>query len=136
MHVRTHADGHPFCSCTSQLREQFSVYTYSDSLVHTRLPSEYFNFPKISLALSSFHSQPAPACLPACLLVRLAVSWGDRSMKQPSAPASIVGTAKPFSGEITEALVKSHRLLVDHFFFYFLLKWKGEGWGWRGFGLR
>jgi len=38
-------------------------------------------------------------------------------MKQPSAPASVVGTANPFSGEITEALVKSHRhwLAISHF---------------------
>lgn len=40
-----HTHSHTF---TSQLGEQFSVYTYSDSLVHNRLPSEYFNFPKIS----------------------------------------------------------------------------------------
>lgn len=46
-------------------------------------------------------------------------------MKQPSAPASVVGTANPFSGEITEALVKSHRHLVDHFPFPF--KRKGGG---------
>lgn len=30
---------------TSCLREQFSVYTFSDSLVHAQLPSESFNFP-------------------------------------------------------------------------------------------
>lgn len=53
-------------------------------------------------------------------------------MKQPSAPASIVGTAKPFSGEITEALVKSHRLLVDHFFFLFPFKMEGGGLGLEG----
>lgn len=46
-------------------------------------------------------------------------------MKQPSAPASVVGTANPFSGEITEALVKSHRRLVGHFPFPF--KRKGGG---------
>ena len=44
-------------------------------------------------------------------------------MKQPSAPASVVGTANAFSGEITEALVKSHRHLVGHF--PFPLKRKG-----------
>lgn len=47
-------------------------------------------------------------------------------MKQPSAPASIVGTAKPFSGEITEALVKSHRHLVDHFFSISFLNGRGR----------
>lgn len=46
-------------------------------------------------------------------------------MKQPSAPASVVGTANPFSGEITEALVKSNRRLVGHFPFPF--KRKGGG---------
>lgn len=45
-------------------------------------------------------------------------------MKHLSAPASIVGTANPFSGEITEALVKSHEHLVGHFF-PFPLKWGG-----------
>lgn len=63
--------------------------------------SECFNFLKISLSLSSFHSQPAPACL----FLRLVVSWGDRTTKQLPVPESIVGTASPFSGEITEALV-------------------------------
>lgn len=120
---------HTCCVCihtfTRQLGEQFSVYTYSDSLVHTQPPSQHFNFPKISRALSGFHSQPAPACL--YHTVRLAVSWEDRSMKQPLAPASIVGTAKAFSGEITEALVKSHRHLVGHFPFPF----KGGGRGTR-----
>lgn len=38
-------------------------------------------------------------------------------MKQPLAPASVVGTANPFSGEITKASVKSHRHLVGHFLF-------------------
>lgn len=47
-------------------------------------------------------------------------------MKQPSAPASIVGTANPFSGEITEALVKSHRHLVGHFPFPFKRKAGGR----------
>lgn len=51
-------------------------------------------------------------------------------MKQPSAPASVVGTANPFSGEITEALVKSHRHLVGHFPFPFKRK-GGEGGGRR-----
>lgn len=46
-------------------------------------------------------------------------------MKQPSAPASVVGTANLFSGEITEALVKSHRHLVGHIPFPF--KRKGGG---------
>ena len=54
-------------SSTRQLKEQFSVYTYNDSLVHTRLPSEYFNFPKISLALSRFQPASRLQLQPACL---------------------------------------------------------------------
>lgn len=50
-------------------------------------------------------------------------------MKQPLAPASVVGTANPFSGEITEALVKSHRHLVGHFPFPFKKKKGGGGEG-------
>lgn len=46
-------------------------------------------------------------------------------MKKPSAPASVVGTANPFSGEIMEALVKSQRHFVGHFPFPF--KSKGRG---------
>lgn len=48
-------------------------------------------------------------------------------MKKPSAPASVVGTASPFSGEIIEALVKSQRHLVGHFPFPFKSKGKGGG---------
>lgn len=48
-------------------------------------------------------------------------------MKQPSVPASVVGTASPFSGEITKALVKSHRHLVDHFPFPFKMGGAQDG---------
>lgn len=48
-------------------------------------------------------------------------------MKQPSAPASVLGTANAFSGEITEALVKSHRQLVGHFPFPFKSKGTRQG---------
>lgn len=50
-------------------------------------------------------------------------------MKQPSAPASVLGTASAFSGEITEALVKSHRQLVGHFPFPFKSKGTRQGLG-------
>lgn len=39
-----------------------------------------------------------------------------------------MGTANPFSGEITEALVKSHSHLVGHFQFPFEIKGgRGQG---------
>lgn len=82
----------------------------------------------ISLALSSFHSQPASQPANYSLPARLAVSWGDRSMKQPLAPASVMGTANSSSGEITTALVKSHRHLVGHFLFPFKEKRLGGRW--------
>lgn len=56
-------------------------------------------------------------------------------MKQPSAPASVLGTASAFSGEITEALVKSHRQLVGHFPFPFKSKGTRQGLG-GGIGVK
>lgn len=65
---RTRACTHKGSHSPANAQGQFSVYTYRDSLVHTRLPSEYFNFPKISLVWLSPQpvSQPAGLLLPAC----------------------------------------------------------------------
>lgn len=74
---RTRACTHKGSRSPANARGQFSVYIYRDSLVHTRLPSEYFNFLKISLVWLS----PQPASQPAGqLLPARRVSWGDRSM--------------------------------------------------------
>lgn len=62
---RTRARTHKGLRSPANARGQFSVYTYRDSLVHTRLPSEYFNFPKISLVWLSPQPASQPASRPA-----------------------------------------------------------------------
>lgn len=107
MNTSGHTHTLTFISC---LREQFSVYTFSDSLVHAQLPSSLSISPKIKLV----SRQPLPACLAACTICCQLGKEGVCNSRQAPASAA-AGTAKPSSGEIIRALVKSQRRSVGRF---------------------